>query len=62
VMLRTLGASLGAPLDEVFRLHVIDGLTLTETAGRIGVSRRTVTRYWHDIVLELRCELTVPRR
>lgn len=62
VMLRTLAASLGAPLDEVFRLHVIDGLTLTETAGRIGVSRRTVTRYWHDVVLELRRELIVPRR
>lgn len=62
VMLRVLAASLGTPLDEVFRLHVIEGLTLTETAGRIGVSRRTVTRYWHDVVLELRRELTVPRR
>ncbi len=62
VMLKALAASLGTPLDEVFRLHVIDGLTLTETAGRIGVSRRTVTRYWHDIVLELRRELTAPER
>lgn len=56
VMLKVLAGSLGSPLDEVFRLHIIDGLTLTATAGQIGVSRRSVTRYWHDIVLELRRE------
>jgi len=56
VMLKVLAGSLASPLDEVFRLHIIDGLTLTATAGRIGVSRRSVTRYWRDIVTELRCD------
>lgn len=60
VMLRALAAALEPPLDEVFRLHIIEGLTLTETAGRVGVSRRTVTRYWHGIVLGLRSDLTAP--
>ncbi len=56
VLLDALAASLGSPLDEVFRLHVIDGLTLKESAIRVGISRRTVTRYWREIVLELRRE------
>ncbi len=60
VMLEALASSLGSPLDEVFRQHIIDGLTLTETARRIDLSRRTVTRYWHDIVLELRRDRSVP--
>lgn len=61
-LLETLAMSLEPPLDDVFRIHIIDGLSLKETALRIGVSRRTMTRHWHAILVELRPDLTTPGR
>jgi len=60
-LLRALAASLAPPRDEILRLHIIDGLSLKETASRIGVSRRTVTRHWGAIVVELRSGLVTTR-
>lgn len=59
-LLAALAASLAPPLDEVLRLHIIDGLSLTETANRTGVSRRTVTRHWRTIVTGLRAGMRAP--
>lgn len=46
VLIDALASSLASPLDDILRLHVLDGLTLVATAERLGVSRRTVSRHW----------------
>jgi RNA polymerase sigma factor (sigma-70 family) len=56
-LLLALAASLERPRDEVFRLHIVDGLSLTEAALRMGISRRTITRHWRAIMLDLRSDL-----
>ena len=52
--IEVLAESLEPPLDQVLRLHILDNLTLTETSERLGVSRRSATRYWQTILLRLR--------
>ena len=42
------------PFAEVIRLHVLQGLSISDTAERMGVSRRTVTRHWRSILINLR--------
>ena len=59
-MLEALASSLEPPLDNVFRLHILDGLTLKETGSRIGISQRTVTRHWRTVLLRLRPQLVAP--
>jgi RNA polymerase sigma factor (sigma-70 family) len=53
-LIETLAASFEPPLDAVLRLHILDGLSLTDTAERLGVSRRSATRYWGAILTRLR--------
>lgn len=53
-LIEVLAASFEPPLDDILRLHILDGLTLTAIAGHLGVSRRSVTRHWHSIVVRLR--------
>jgi RNA polymerase sigma factor (sigma-70 family) len=53
-LIEALAASFEPPLDDILRLHILDGLTLTDTAARIGISRRTITRHWHTILVRLR--------
>jgi len=54
ILIEALAASFEPPLDDILRLHILDGLTLTATAERIGISRRTITRHWHSILVRLR--------
>jgi len=54
VLIETLASSFEPPLDDILRFHILDGLTLTATAERIGISRRTITRHWHTILVRLR--------
>lgn len=53
-IIRVLAASFEAPLAAVVRMHILDGLTLTETAERLGMSRRTATRHWRTVLGRLR--------
>jgi len=53
-MIETLASSFEPPLDDVLRLHILEGLSLTATAERLGVSRRSASRYWAAIVTRLR--------
>lgn len=53
-LIEVLAASFEPPLDDILRLHILDGLTLTAIAGHLGISRRSVTRHWHSIVVRLR--------
>lgn len=53
-MIEALASSFEPPLDDVLRLHILEGLSLTATADRLGVSRRTASRYWRAIVIRLR--------
>lgn len=52
--IEALASSFESPLDDVLRLHILEGLSLTETAARLGVSRRSASRYWRAIVIRLR--------
>lgn len=54
MMIETLASSFEPPLDAVLRLHILEGLSLTATAVRLGVSRRSASRYWRAIVIRLR--------
>lgn len=54
VLIEALASSFEPPLDDILRLHILDGLTLTDTAVRIGIGRRTVTRHWRTILIRLR--------
>jgi RNA polymerase sigma factor (sigma-70 family) len=53
-MIEALASSFEPPLDDVLRLHILEGLSLTATAARLGVSRRSASRYWRAIVTRLR--------
>ena len=53
-LIEALASSFEPPLDEVLRLHILEGLSLTATAERLGVSRRSASRYWRAIVIRLR--------
>lgn len=48
-LLDALLAGLPEPLGAILVAHVIHGKTKTEIAGEIGVSRRTLARYWKEI-------------
>jgi DNA-directed RNA polymerase specialized sigma24 family protein len=48
-MLDALVGSLPEPLGAVLVAHVVEGKTKTEIARALGVSRRTMVRYWQDI-------------
>jgi len=52
-LIEALASSFESPYGDILRLHILDGFTLTETAGLLGVSRRSVTRYWHAILIRL---------
>ena len=52
--IEVLAGSFESPLDQVLRLHILENLTLRETSERLGVSRRSTTRYWQTILLRLR--------
>ncbi len=53
-LIEALASSFEPPLDEVLRLHILEGLSLTETADRLGVNRRSVSRYWRVVLMRLR--------
>jgi RNA polymerase sigma factor (sigma-70 family) len=42
------------PLDAVLRLHILERMSLTQAAMRMGISRRTITRHWQAIMVRLR--------
>ena len=48
-MLDALVQGLPEPLGRVLMAHVLEGRNQTEIARELGVSRRTVVRYWQDI-------------
>lgn len=48
-LLDALVASLPAPLDAVLLAHVVQGKTQREVAEAMGISRRTMVRYWTEI-------------
>jgi hypothetical protein len=48
-MLDTLLEVLPEPLGAVLISHVVHGMTKTEIASELGVSRRTMVRYWQEI-------------
>lgn len=52
--IEVLAESFEPPLNQVIRLHILENLTLRETADRLGVSRRSTSRYWQTILLRLR--------
>jgi RNA polymerase sigma factor (sigma-70 family) len=48
-LIDTLVKGLPEPLGAVLIAHVLDGKTKTEIARALGISRRTMVRYWQDI-------------
>jgi RNA polymerase sigma factor (sigma-70 family) len=57
-VINTLVNSLEFPLDEVFRLHVLNRLTIREVAEHLGVSSRSAARYWQTARLRLRPDMS----
>lgn len=53
-LIEVLAMSFETPFDEVIRNHILERRSLVETADRMGVSRRSVTRYWQIILTRLR--------
>jgi RNA polymerase sigma factor (sigma-70 family) len=47
-LLESVAAQLPSPLDAILIAHVLHGKTKTEIAAEIGVSRRTMVRYWKE--------------
>jgi len=59
VLLESLAESFDSPYDDILRWHIGDGESLMTIAGRLGCSRRTVTRRWRVVLDRLRSELGV---
>jgi RNA polymerase sigma factor (sigma-70 family) len=57
VLLESLAESFDSPYDDILRWHIGDGESLMTIAGRLGCSRRTVTRRWRVVLDRLRNEL-----
>ncbi|HEV2073013.1 MAG TPA: sigma-70 family RNA polymerase sigma factor [Thermomicrobiales bacterium] len=56
-MLDALQEVLPEPLGVVLIAHVVHGMTKTEIAAELGVSRRTMVRYWQEIRVYTNCLL-----
>lgn len=57
-LIEAIASTLERPLDGMLRLHIIEGESITATAVRLGISRRTATSYWGRIVAQLRAGIT----
>jgi RNA polymerase sigma factor (sigma-70 family) len=53
-LIDVLGWSLEPPLDAVFHLRLVDQLTMQEIADRLGVSKRSASRHWRNVLVRLR--------
>jgi RNA polymerase sigma factor (sigma-70 family) len=53
-LIEVLAMSFEEPFGDVIRHHILERRSLVETAERMGISRRSVTRYWQVILTRLR--------
>jgi len=53
-LIEALAESLGPPLADVVRLHVIERMSLIDVARQMGVGERSVSRYWRSARARLR--------
>ena len=60
IMLESLASSFDPPYDDILRWHIGEGESMLTVAGRLGCSRRTVTRRWRELLGLLRAELAEP--
>ncbi len=53
-LIAVLAGALEPPLDTMFRLCIVEGLSITRAGRRIGLSDSTARRHWRAIVIRLR--------
>jgi RNA polymerase sigma factor (sigma-70 family) len=61
-LLESIAAELPSPFDAILVAHVLHGKTKTEIAAEIGVSRRTMVRYWNETQRRVLALLSVRQR